>query len=100
MPSPQNKPPKMELSYNSREYGKSFKAWQVFIASSRRGESAVYRTPEGDICSPSMVKQLINSEVRWCLDRLEQQMLVKKNAYMNLAVVPQSALEAEKRRYE
>lgn len=51
-----------ELRYEPRNYGKSFKVWQQFIAYSRAGEAIVYRTPEGDICSPAQVKRLLDTQ--------------------------------------
>lgn len=55
---------KDELRYEPRQYGKSFKAWQQFIAYSRSGEEIVYRTKEGDICSPAQVKKLITAKLK------------------------------------
>lgn len=62
-----------ELRYNPRNYGKSFKQWQIFVAKSREGESIAYRTKEGDICSPEYVRQLIKSEQQKLLDRVERE---------------------------
>jgi hypothetical protein len=55
---------KDELRYEPRQYGKSFKAWQQFIAYSRNGEEIVYRTKEGDICSPAQVKRLLTAQLK------------------------------------
>lgn len=47
------------LEYEPRRYSKSFKQWQQFIGYSSSGEDIVYRTKEGDICSPAHVEKLI-----------------------------------------